>query len=369
MKRKLLFFHFDLGNGGAERVLVNLANSLDPDEYDITVKTLYNYGVNRDLFHGNIRREWVLDTAPKRGVNKLLTLFSPRFLHSLFIRERYDIEIAYLEGSAARIVSGCPDSSTRLYAWIHVEITDVSKYFKSFRNLNEASSSYHKFNKVACVSNQTRQSFIEKTGWNDIEVDVVHNVLDINEILSKSSDDIPIRLSTAVLNICSVGRLNHQKGYDRLLKALGTLKSRGMDNWHLYLLGQGEELGDLTDIVDQMDISDNVSFLGYIQKPYHYVSKMDLYVCSSLFEGYSTSVSEAVLLNVPVIATKCSGMDEILGEDYAGIVENSENGIFSGLKRVFEEKQFFTSLADSIGKRSKALLNGAWLEEFESFIR
>ena len=90
MAIKILFFHFDLGNGGAERVLVNLANALDRDKYDITVMTLFNHGVNKDLLNSNIRRQWVFDFAPISGINKLLTLFSPRLLHKLFIKENYD---------------------------------------------------------------------------------------------------------------------------------------------------------------------------------------------------------------------------------------------------------------------------------------
>ena len=368
MAIKILFFHFDLGNGGAERVLVNLANALDRDKYDITVKTLFNHGVNKDLLNSNIRRQWVFDFAPISGINKLLSLFPPRLLHKLFIKENYDYEIAFLEGSAARIVSGCKNPSTKTFAWIHVEIANLRKYFSSFRSINEASKCYHRFKRIACVSQNTKASFIDKTGWQDLDVRVVHNVIEVDEILNKANDDIPIELSRTVLNLCSVGRLNHQKGYDRLITVLGRLYKQGYDGWHLYLLGKGEELERLKQLAADGGISDKVTFLGFIQKPYEYISKMDLFVCSSRFEGYSTAVTESVLLGVPVITTECSGMKEILGNDYPGIFSNDEQGIYDALRKVLSNTDFMTSLRSLCSKRASLFSTKKLVNEFESFI-
>ena len=56
-KIKILFIHFDLGNGGAENVLVNLLNNLDPQKYDITLRTIFSGGVNMKRLHSNIKFE------------------------------------------------------------------------------------------------------------------------------------------------------------------------------------------------------------------------------------------------------------------------------------------------------------------------
>ena len=367
-KQKILFFHFDLGNGGAERVLINLVNALDPKKYDITVKTLYKYGVNKDLLKPHVTWQWVFNHAPIPGLNKLLTLFPPRLLHRLWVREHYDVEIAFLEGSVARVISGCPDKTTRLFAWIHVEISDLKRYFKSFRSLSEASKCYHKFHKIAFVSENTRTSFISQTGWKDLSTAVVHNVLDVDEIKSQASQPIPLELDATCVNLCSIGRLNYQKGYDRLFAALARLCREGVQNWHFYLLGQGEEKAKLEDYARENGLEKNVSFLGYIQKPYNYLSKMDAFVCSSRFEGYSTAVTEAVLLQLPVITTECSGMKEILGEDYPGIYENSEEGIFTGLKCYFSDPIFAKNLKKSVTLHSSAFSTASLLAEFTTFI-
>ena len=368
MAIKILFFHFDLGNGGAEKVLVNLANNLDPEKYDITVKTLFNYGENKDTLNSNIHREWVLDKKPFRGVTKMLRLFSPRLLHRLFVKDSYDVEVAFLEGTPARIVSGCPNCSTRKYAWIHVEIGEKKQFFGSFRNMNEASICYHKFNGIACVSEYTMKRFVDVTGWNDLPISVVHNVLEVDKIIRESHAAIPLSLNPSELNICSVGRLNTQKGYDRLLRVLGALNNEGIADWHLYLMGQGEEKKNLETIAAECSICEKVTFLGYVQPPYPYVSKMDLFVCSSRREGFSTAVSEAIIVGTPVITTLCSGMEEILGKDGGVIVENSEQGLFEGLKQLLTDRSLIIKNREKAIKRSSIFSTRSAIKEFENFI-
>ena len=68
------------------------------------------------------------------------------------------------------------------------------------------------------------------------------------------------------------------------------------------------------------DLQDYVHLLGYDRNPYKYVSKMDLFVCSSYEEGYSTAVTESIVVGTPIITTNCAGMDEIIGNSEAGIM-------------------------------------------------
>ena len=80
-----------------------------------------------------------------------------------------------------------------------------------------------------------------------------------------------------------------------------------------------------------------MTLLGFDVNPYKYVAKMDLFVCSSQKEGYSTAVTEAVSLGIPVVTTKCSGMEEILHNgEYGLIVDNNENSLYEGLKNILD---------------------------------
>lgn len=62
------------------------------------------------------------------------------------------------------------------------------------------------------------------------------------------------------------------------------------------------------------NLTDTFTFLGYRDNPYKYVKKADLYVCSSRREGFSTAVTEALIVGTPVVSTNCSGAYELLGK-------------------------------------------------------
>lgn len=337
MKKKVLFFHFNLGGGGAEKVLINLLNQLSLEKYEITLYTLFGDGVNKQYLRPEIRHKWLFRKTFK-GLSPLLKLFSPKLLHKLLIHEYYDVEVAYLENSPTRIISGCPNPKTKKYAWVHVEVDDVEKYFSPYRSLSEAKQCYSKFNKIIFVSKFLESNFKEKTSWNFLPTHVIYNTVDIKLIREKSALPSIFKIDKKEFNICSVGRLVYQKGYDILFSILNKLKNEGF-HFHFYLLGTGELYSELNEYCQNIGLNDCVTFCGYQENPYSIVSQMDLFVCSSRREGYSTAVSEAVLMNVPVLTTDCSGMNEILhGGKYGMIVENNEEAIYQGLKRIFENK-------------------------------
>lgn len=110
---KILFLIHDLGPGGAEKVLVNLVNNMDHSIFDISVISLFGGGVNEQFLSSDIHYRAVF---PKvfPGNSRIMKLFSPQFLHKFFIKESYDIEVSYLEGPTARIISGCSSQDTKL---------------------------------------------------------------------------------------------------------------------------------------------------------------------------------------------------------------------------------------------------------------
>lgn len=368
-KIKILFFHFDLGYGGAERVLVNLLNNLNPEKYDITLITLFHYGVAAKQLHENIKWKWVLNRKPFRGITYLLRLFSPKLLHKLFIRDKYDIEIAYIEGAPTRIVSGCSDKSTKKYAWIHVQIDDFKSFFHPFRSRDEVTKCYNSFDGLACVSDYIVENFREKTNNEIKKLSVVNNTLEIEDILQQSEEHISISLDSNKINLCSVGRFNIQKGYDRLINALIDLKKEGICNFHLYLLGIGELKEEIEHKVETSVIKDDVTFLGYQKNPHKYVSKMDFFVCSSYREGYSTAVTESIINQTPVLTTACSGMSEILGTDGAGIiVENNETALRNGLRMIFTDSNLRKKCKKEAEIRSGLFSKENAIKQFEEFI-
>ena len=129
-----------------------------------------------------------------------------------------------------------------------------------------------------------------------------------------------------------------------------------------------EEKQLIEDAIRENKLQEHIHLLGYDMNPYKYVSKMDLFICSSYAEGYSTAVTESIIVGTPVITTECSGMSEILGDSQAGIiVENSDDGLRYILKDLLTGKIDLDTLKVNAIKRSN-YFNQSNIKEFEDVI-
>lgn len=118
--KRIVFVMPNLREGGAEKVLVNLANHLDKSKFDVSIATLFAEGVNIQFLKPEVHYR---GRFPKvfRGNKCLMKLFTPEQLYKTVVGEEYDVVIAYLEGPATRIVAGCPYTQSKLVAWVHGE--------------------------------------------------------------------------------------------------------------------------------------------------------------------------------------------------------------------------------------------------------
>lgn len=362
-KKRILFFHFDLQGGGAEKVLINLLNHLDPEKYDITLQTIFGAGPNVKDIPSHVRFKYLFKHV-FRGFNTIMKLFSPGLLHRLLIHDKYDIEVGYMENSPTRIVSGCPNKDTKKIVWVHVEIEHPQTFLAGYRNKKEFLSCYHKVDGIAFVAKTALESFEHHYPEITTPKMVVYNVNDYERIRRLAEEEIPFSLDKGVVNLCSVGRLCSQKRFDRLIRIVARLKKAGIAT-HLYILGEGGDRNSLEQLIEQLSLKNDVTLLGYDSNPYKYVSKMDLFVCSSIKEGYSTAVTEAVSLGVPVVTTECSGMREILQDGKFGvIVPNDEDALYDGLEGLLKKPEQIAAYRTAI-QQSDAFSTDSLVAKYE----
>ena len=366
-KKKILILHYNLQGGGAERVLVNLLKYLNLNKYDVTLKTIFGSGPYvKDIPDGvkyscAFKREF-------KGFNTMMKVLPGRFWHWLFIRGHYDIEIAYLENSPTRIVAACPHKDTKKVGWVHIEFDQRVTPCAGFRDEDEMVSAYNKLDRVVFVAHRTRENFMNLFPEIKVPVQVIHNVNDFDKIKRMSQEDIPIDLSEKALNLCAVNRLFPHKGFHRLIKAFKRLEDTGLiDDVKLHILGDGPERNNLEQLVADNGLNDHVKLLGFDTNPYKYVSKMDLFVCSSYREGYSTATTEAISLGVPVFTTDCSGMEEILEDGKFGmIVPNDDDAIYQGLKDLLSHREKIAQYAAAI-HAAPPLTTQSLVDKYEEF--
>lgn len=337
--KKILFIIHDLSVGGAEKVLVNLVNNMDSKQFDITVLALFGGGVNEQFLNTNIRY-LTLFKKSFRGNSKLMKLFSPKVLHKLIIKEKYDIEVSYLEGPSARIVSGCNNAGTKLVSWIHSVQHTKRNASKAFRSFKESEECYSKFHEIVCVSEFVKRDFMQV--YPKIKnVSVKYNTNETEQILRQKKEDVEAGLfNPDEFAICGVGKIAPIKGFDKLARIHTRLRKEGYPI-HTYILGVGPEKDSIEKYIKDNMMQKSFTFLGYQTNPYKYVEKCDLFVCSSVSEGFSTAATEALIIGTPVVTTAVSGMEEMLGKnnEYGIIVDNNEEALYNGIKKMLDDRK------------------------------
>ena len=349
---RILFLIHDLGQGGAEKVLVNLVNNMDRSKFDISVTVLFGGGINEQFLAPDIHFRAVF---PKEvpGNSKLMKLLTPKQLHRLCVKEHFDIEVSYLEGPSARVISGCHDPDTKLVCWIHSAIANIQEASGSFRSIQEARNCYSRFHQIVCVSKWTKQAFIG--AFPDLfNIVILYNTIECNRIREQSKLSIQDNLfHNNELKIITVGSMKPVKAFDRLIRIHNRLRKGGYPV-HTYFLGKGPDLEKLQHQVANLGESNTITFLGYDTNPYKYVAKSDLFVCCSLSEGFSTAVTEALIVGTPVCTVEVSGMKEMLGEnnEWGIVTENSEEALYQGIKLLLDSPDLLAHY------KSQAILRG-----------
>lgn len=350
--KKLLFLIPNLKGGGAERVLVNLVNNLDTKKYDVTLMTIFDEGENKKYLKSHITYQSIFKKT-FRGNSYIFKLFSPQFLYKRFIKDEYDIVIGYLEQVPTRILAGCPSKNTKKIAWLHIEIQNPKKFFAPFRGLKEAKWCYEQFDSIVGVSQTAINSLEQIIGMKE-KMYVKYNTIETDMIINRSHEPIDdVVFGSNKINLVTVGRLVEQKGYERLLRIHKRMLEEGIKT-HLYIIGQGELRSKFEEYIKQNHMSNDVTLLGYTDNPYKYVRRADLFVCSSYREGFSTAVTESLIVGTPVITTVCSGMEEMLESGkYGVIVNNDEESLYEGLRDMLlnkEKIQYYKKMVKERGR-------------------
>ena len=349
--KKILFLIRDLGHGGAEKVLVNLVNNMDRDKFDITVMTLFDEGVNKQFLAPHIKYRTCFKKSFS-GNSHAMKLFSPALLHKALIKEEYDIEISYLEGPSARVISGCNNKDTKLISWIHIEQKNKKNASRSFRSYKEAKNCYLKFKKQICVSSGVKNDFINL--FPELEASVLYNTNESDKIISLSKESINNRFIDSEINLIGVGKILKNKGFDRLARIHCRLRKEGY-NIHTYILGVGDQEQNISEILTNENEDESFTFLGYDTNPYKYVAKADLFVCSSFAEGFSTAATESLIVGTPVCTVEVAGMKEMLGEnnEYGIVTENNEEALYQGIKPLLDNPELLKHYKEKAIERGK----------------
>lgn len=365
-KKKILFFLEAFDHGGLEKVTLDLVNHLDPQKYDITVMQRFKGGYYRSQLKPHIHKKCCFPLFAN-GVARCFGWFSGRLLHRIFIHGKYDVEIGDGDGYPCKIIGGSPNQAAVKLAWIHMDVVVDGMDLKEFRTQEGRDRFYAPFDRIVCVSKEAGEKFRNKFGCAE-KVRVLYNPLPDQEIQEKAKETPQIPFPSRGFHFLSVGRLHEAKGYEVLLRVHKRLLEEGLAHT-IHILGKGPERERLEEEIRRGGLQESFFLLGHQANPYPYFLQADCFVCSSRNEAFSTAVTEAMLLGTPVVTTDCCGMREILGEnEYGLITENSEQGLYDGMKRMLTQPELIAHYRRQAEKRGRDFHMEALVGEWEKLL-
>ena len=344
--KRILFGITSLTIGGAERVLVDLANRLS-EEYSITILTIYGKGELKSQLNKKVKVISLYDMAFK-DYNKLDRIaISLDLIFKIKPIKGYDIYVSFLEGPITRLFSkkiekNESDTNIKRIAWVHNDISKVfGKNLKAKIKMKIDKKIYEKYDEIVFVSNENKEDFektygkLRKKKDSDgcIKTDVIRNYINYQSVLEKSEQEPEIKFNNNCINLVSVCRLVEQKALDRFIKIHSMLEKDGIHS-KVYIVGDGPNKSILKRTIEKYNEKENFFLLGQKENPYPYIKNADYFCLLSYYEGYGMVIDEAKILNKKIIITNTAAKEGIANYDQSYVLENNEKGIYEGLKKI-----------------------------------
>ncbi len=363
--KKVLFVVDERMMGGVSTVLTDILKVIDISKYEIDIMVLSNHG---DYFNDLDKSiniifgtkffkavDYTLKDVLKSLnlsliIRKLYLIFllKTKLIRKKIVKERkkclskkYDVEIAFKDGITA--IFTAYGKTPIKYHWLH---NDYSAFDPTLKYHDLFKEAILKFNKIVAVSNDVLKEFLKLYQVNDSII--INNIIDYSKIINGSREK-NIKYDSNKLNFITVGRFHHVKGFIRLIEVMHELDlNKKIDNVILRMIGDGDELPKVKEMIKEYHLEDKVLLLGASKNPYPYMVKSDLCIASSFHEAYSITILESLTLKVPILTTKVLSVSEMLKEKYGIIVENSNKGLYNGILDIIENPQTLKNIKDNL---------------------
>ena len=171
--------------------------------------------------------------------------------------------------------------------------------------------------------------------------------------------------------ILACGRLTRQKDYPNMLRAFRQLRGAKLE---LHILGDGELRESLARLAGELGIADRVTFLGFQRDPFRHMREADIFVLSSLWEGFGNVLVEAMAMGAPVVSTDCPhGPGEIIKDGETGLLvpPGDDQPLAAALQRLIDDPTLRAKLGDAGQIRAQDFsaqrIGAAYAQHFRSF--
>jgi glycosyltransferase involved in cell wall biosynthesis len=327
MKKKVVFF-VSGGVGGAERVTITIAKLLDKEKFDVKL-------VITDLPECPLSK-----FAPK---NIPVVYFSEKHLRwrcmmkmkNILQQEKADYAFASMTFVCILLLVTCKFFTPNVKPIVRGQI-NPHYWIKHTGVMKYKGWLVEKINRLLCpiaykVVAQTpmmRNGMIKYFGVKPDKCICLYNPIDKQNIDEKIREQSPYPLDTNAYRYVAVGRCQHQKGFDLLIKAMKKVVAFNPQS-HVHIVGAkaNDAYGEfLTSLVKDCRLENNIHFDGFQTNPYKYIFNADCFVLSSRDEGLPNVLIESTYLHRQAVAYTCIPIiEEIIQDGKNGLLVEPEN--------------------------------------------
>lgn len=368
MKKSLLIVSHALELGGAERSLIGLLESLNPEIWDVDLFLLRHEGELMEMIppHINLLPAIPAYTVLARPMKKTLIeghllLTSARafgklaakryakkhrhvesvvkveyshkytcpFMPKIQPEKEYDLAISYL--TPHYFVTKKVRSKKKL-AWIHNDYTQVQL------DVPSETAMWGAYDYIASISDAVTESFLKTFPSLKDRIVLIENILPESMVWKQTEEfDVEKEMPSKGIRLLSIGRFCYQKNFENVPDICAGLLREGLDAyWYLIGFGSGEAL--IKEKIKEAGMEERVIVLGKKSNPYPYLKACDLYVQPSRYEGKAVTVREAQMLHKPVVITRFPTSSSQLEEGVDGVVVPLDNdGCAKGIAELLRD--------------------------------
>ena len=345
MNKRIALFTYTLLSGGAEKQLVLLANTFSK-KYKVTIFVYYSQLIDLRMFN-------LLEHNNSLTVVKLKgTLFNKSIFLSRQLKQRkIDYFFSYLTfpnllGSTIAKISGV----SLIFSSVRSAYLPWYKWFFEFI-VNRHIADYTIFNNYKGEQNSHRFGLDENKNI------VISNCLESQVDVSSNIRFNPFS------TIISVGRFVKEKDYKTALEAIKVLHDKEY-KFKYIILGYGELECEIRKLIQKFAIEDIVEIIIRPLNVYSYLSTSDIYLSTSIFEGTSNSILEAMNCDLPIIATNAGDNNFLVEEAFNGYLLNKKD--VNGLSKRLESLLIDKTLRETLGENNKDVIERKFsLQVFE----
>lgn len=345
MQKKMLIITKHLNIGGTEKMLLRIIPVFISLGYKVDLYLLYNYGMHMDFefdFGYNTDQFTLFSIFPyKTNDYKQLMKKEPQKVYYSVIHDTYDIEIAFQESYATKIISTSQNKKSKKIAWVHSNFQEYHFSANAYDSDEEELNIYSKFDQIVFCSESAKNAFDKTLNNNFRNKEVIYSLTD-SAFCKECARQYQQHVRGSYFLVLS--RYSPQKGLDRLIKAARLLKNCNI-LFKIIIVGNGELEHDIRKMITAYDLIDEVHMAPAVPNPFPYFKNCISYVSPSYTEAFGLAVQEALCMHVPVIACDTPGTREVLKNGLFGeIVEPSEYALADAMKNFILDSDYASIL-------------------------